>query len=68
MILAKTISYFTRDLTALKINIKCGVLQFILSKQINNLQSNTPSTEQEQNGPGAALLVVFSPKHLHSEQ
>ena len=32
------------------------------------LQSNTPSTEQEQKGPGAALLVIFSPKHWHSEQ
>ena len=37
-------------------------------KKINNLQSNTPSTEQEQKGPGAALLVIFSPKHSHSEQ
>ena len=46
----------------------CGLLQFILSKQINNLQSNTSSTEQEQKGPGAALLVIFTPKHSHSEQ
>ena len=27
-----------------------------------------PSTEQEQKGPGAALLVIFSPKHSHSVQ
>ena len=37
-------------------------------KRVNNLQSNAPSTEQEQKGPGAALLVIFSPKHWHSEQ
>ena len=35
---------------------------------MNNLQSNAPSLEQEQKGPGAALLVIFSPKHWQSEQ
>jgi hypothetical protein len=44
------------------------VLQITLTIQINNLQSNTPSTEQEQKGPGAALLVIFSPKHSQSAQ
>ena len=68
MIITITIIYKTRKFTALKSNIKCGLLQIILSKQINNLQSNTPSTEQEQKGPGAALLIIFSPKHWHSEQ
>ena len=68
VIIAITITYRTRGFTALKSNIKCGLLQIILSKQINNLQSNTPSTEQEQKGPGAALLVIFSPKHSQSEQ
>ena len=58
----------TGGLTALRIKIKYSLFQFILSKQINNLQSDTPSKEQEQKGPGAALLVIFSPKHWHSEQ
>ena len=33
-----------------------------------NLQPNAPSTEQEQKGPGAGLLIIFSSKHSHSEQ
>ena len=68
LIFTITISYITRGLTALTIRIEYSVFQLILSKQINNLQSNTPSTEQEQKGPGAASLVIFSPTHLHSEQ
>ena len=68
MIVTIAIIYKTSKFTALKSNIKCGLFQIILSKQINNLQSNTPSTEQEQKGPGAALLVIFSPKHWQSEQ
>jgi hypothetical protein len=68
MIIAIAIIYRTRGLTALKSKIQCGFFQFTLSKQINNLQSNTPSKEQEQKGPGAALLVIFSPKHSHTVQ
>ena len=56
------------EFTALKIKVKYGFFHIVLLKKINNLQSNTPSTEQEQKGPGAALLVIFSPKHWQSEQ
>jgi hypothetical protein len=43
------------------------MFQTILLKQIINLHSITSSTEQEQKGPGEALLVIFSPKHSQSE-
>ena len=46
----------------------CVLFQIILLEQINNLQSNTFSKEQEQKAPGAALVVIFFPKHSHSEQ
>ena len=35
---------------------------------MNNSHPTAPSIEQEQKGPGAALLVIFSPKHSHTEQ
>ena len=49
----------------MKKNVAC--FKHFSIKQINNLQSNAPCTEQEQKGPGAALLAIFSPKHSQSE-
>ena len=44
-----------------------GMFQSIIW-EIKNSQPNAPSTEQEQKGPGAGLLIKFSSKHSHSEQ
>ena len=51
----------------MKIYTKLGMFQTRLGTQIINLHPIAPSTEQEQKGPGAALLVIFSPKHSQSE-
>ena len=67
-IIAITVTYIARDFTALKIYTKLGMFQTILWKQIINLHSIASSTEQEQKGPGEGVLVIFCPKHSHSEQ
>ena len=44
-----------------------GMFQSIIWKKKTS-QPNASSTEQEQKGPGAGLLIKLSSKHSHSEQ
>ena len=44
-----------------------GMFQSMIWKKKTS-QPNASSTEQEQKGPGAGLLIIFSSKHSHSEQ
>ena len=44
------------------------MLCFKVLYEQKNSQPNASSTEQEQKGPGAGLLIIFSSKHSHSEQ